>query len=233
VEVYLRDEQIAEELQKGPQGLTNGELKYVMKIINSDKRIQQITGERQYAVNCCIYISEWVTSPKHWLNASITMRDNNETMNVVVDLQTLHISEIITDTSPWIGSSGEEIPSGSSASTIIKIPNNSGVFLEGLKITYKINEPIKFTLVLKEGQKCGATEISIIDAYTSKFVSGINIDPSCNSRYLPQDSKIDIPVGDQNTPFKIDQPGAYKILVSIDSVSVFENGFNVRSIIPR
>jgi|CXWL01.1.fsa_nt_gi hypothetical protein len=131
------------------------------------------------------------------------------------------------------GALGGEIPSGSSNSGIIEIPNNSGILLEGLKITYKIDEPIKFTLVLKAGQKCSTTEISIINAHTSEIMSGVLIDPLCNSKYYPQDVKIDIPTEYQNTPITINQPGYYTILVKIDEVFVFENGFLVRSIIPR
>lgn len=130
-------------------------------------------------------------------------------------------------------SSDDTIPSGALSSSVDENPDDSDVYLEGFKDTYKTNEPILFTIVLKEGQKCGATKILIVDSSTSEFVNGVGIELSCDSRYLSQDSKFDIPIGDWNMPIKIDQPGHYKILINLEGEYVFEKTFVVRSIIPR
>ncbi len=105
---------------------------------------------------------------------------------------------------------------------------SQNVFLEGFKDSYKTNEPISFTVVIKSGQRCGSSEISIIDALTSEFVTGIGIDYQCIAKYLSEDSRIDIPYQGQDTPFKIDKAGSYKIIIKLDGEPVFEKGFVVK-----
>lgn len=102
----LSDEEIVRELRKGPQGLTQGEVAFVMKIVLSSTQVQEIIGERPYQTYCCGYESSYnQTHPKHDLLVSLNMNDKKEVVSVVVDLQTLRVTNIETDV-PW-GGSGE------------------------------------------------------------------------------------------------------------------------------
>lgn len=104
---------------------------------------------------------------------------------------------------------------------------SQNVFLEGFKDSYETNESISF-IVIKSGQKCGSSEISIIDALTSEFVAGVGIDYQCIAKYLSEDSRIDIPYQGQDTLFKIDKVGSYTIIVKLEGEPVFEKGFVVK-----
>ena len=101
----LSDEEIVRELQKGPQGLTQGEVAFVMKIVLSSTQVQEIIGERPYQTYCCGYEYNQ-TPPRHYyLLVSLNMNDKKEIVNALVDLQTLQVSKVETDV-PW-GGSGE------------------------------------------------------------------------------------------------------------------------------
>jgi hypothetical protein len=115
------------------------------------------------------------------------------------------------------------------AKQIIKT-NSQSVFLEGFQDSYKINDSIKFTLVFKEGQKCGTIELSLMDTKTSEFVNGIGFDDMCDSPYLSEDLRISIPYQGENSPFKIDKIGSYKIVITNGGEVVLEKEFVVKSV---
>jgi hypothetical protein len=122
-------------------------------------------------------------------------------------------------------------PKVESVQTDLSIKTNSqSVFLEGFQDSYKINDSIKFTLVFKEGQKCGTIELSLIDTKTSEFVNGIGFDDMCNSPYLSEDLRISIPYQEENSPFKTDKVGSYKIVITNGGETVLEKEFVVKSI---
>ena len=107
--------------------------------------------------------------------------------------------------------------------------NSQNVFLEGFQDFYVINDSIKFTLVFKAGQKCGTIELSLIDTKTSKFVNGVGFDDMCNSPYLSEDLRIGIPYQEDNSPFKTDKVGSYKIVITNGGEIVLEKEFVVKS----
>jgi|CXWL01.1.fsa_nt_gi hypothetical protein len=107
--------------------------------------------------------------------------------------------------------------------------NSQSVFLEGFQDSYKINDSIRFTLVFKSGQKCGTIELSLIDTKTSEFVNGIGFDDICDSPYLSEDLRISIPYQGDNSPFKTDKIGSYKIVITNDAEVVLEKEFVVKN----
>jgi hypothetical protein len=107
--------------------------------------------------------------------------------------------------------------------------NSQSVFLEGFQDSYNINDSIRFTLVFKSGQKCGTIELSLIDTKTSEFVNGIGFDDMCNSPYLFEDLRISIPYQGDNSPFKTDKIGSYKIVITNDAEVVLEKEFVVKN----
>jgi hypothetical protein len=107
--------------------------------------------------------------------------------------------------------------------------NSQSIFLEGFQDSYKIDDSIRFTLVLKAGQKCGTIEFSLFDTTTSEFVNGVGFDEMCTSPYLSEDLRISIPYQGEISPFKIEKIGSYKIVMTKDNEVVLEKEFFVNS----
>ena len=95
----LPEKEIIRELQKGPQKMTFAEVKFVMNIVKSDSKVQEIIGTRQYTYDCCVYVSNFSKmSPSHIIGITLRMQDNNQTFGIGIDLNTLKVIEIRTDT---------------------------------------------------------------------------------------------------------------------------------------
>ena len=102
----LPEKEIIRELQKGPQNLTFAEVKFIMNTVKSDSKVQEIIGTRHYTYDCCVYVSDFSKMPpSHIIGITLNMQDNNETFGIGVDLNTLKVIEISTDT--FESSSGE------------------------------------------------------------------------------------------------------------------------------
>jgi hypothetical protein len=61
-------------------------------------------------------------------------------------------------------------------------------------------------------------------------VNGIGFDDMCNSPYLSEDLRISIPYQEENSPFKTDKVGSYKIVITNGGETVLEKEFVVKSI---
>lgn len=140
----LSDEQIVEELRKGPQGLTSGEQRYVIKQVTSDPRVQRAIEGKQYTTSY-VYGTEFSQPPKYTIGIRFATDNDQDAVNVVFDLQTLKVSNIVIGESAFGSSSGVPVES------VLVVPRGD-LFLqqplriEGLNQTQYVGQRIEFAV---------------------------------------------------------------------------------------
>lgn len=122
----LSKDEIIRELIKGPQGLTFAESEYVMNIVKSDPRVQEIIGNREYTASCCVYMYEVSKNPLYVLGVTLHMQDKDEDVSIAVDIKNSKVIEIDV-ASAWHGAPGEEINTENQT-------NHSSIPLPGLPV---------------------------------------------------------------------------------------------------
>lgn len=223
----LSDEEITRELRKGPQGLTHGEQMFVMNIVNSDPRVQNILGDRQRVANCCTYMSDYGQTPtKHTLGVTFNMKDKDEVVEVAIDLQTLQVSHIESHEPRWYGQSG--VPSNQEDIQNSDVAPRPDLFLqkpltiEGLNEIQYVDKKIEFTVNFNEiGYDCGYPQLRIEDgSHQQIWGSGIVLvvcDPDLTESHIEREWMIsDSPLG---TPI-IKKPGFYTLFATYGNNTV-------------
>jgi hypothetical protein len=122
----LSKDEIIRELLKGPQGLTYAESKFVMNIVKSDHRVQEIIENREYTEFCCTYMYEASKNPLYVLGVTLQMQDKDEPVSIAVDIKNSKVIKIDT-VSDWHGAPGEEANTENQT-------NHSSIPLPGLPV---------------------------------------------------------------------------------------------------